>query len=626
MQYVYYYFSESTIMKKTFLSLILCTLIIVNSLAQQDTQRLNIIPAPVKAEVKSGYYEMPENFRYKISGTDQSPLNLKNYLEKVFSAQEDPIQSAKVSLQINIGENPKINNQEGYLLNIDADGIKINALSEKGAFYALQTLTQLWVDPALSSHRLPFLQIEDYPRFAYRGMHLDVTRHMFPVSFIKEYIDMLAYYKLNTFHWHLTDDQGWRIEIKKYPKLTSVGAYRDQTLIGYLRDTPKQFDGERYGGFYTQNEVREVVAYAASKYITVIPEIEMPGHALAALSAYPELACGKNPGPFKAAQEWGIFEDVFCAGKEQTFDFLQDVLDEVITLFPSEYIHIGGDECPKTKWKTCEFCQKRIKNEKLKDEHELQSYFVHRIEKYLNKKGKQIIGWDEILEGGLAPHATVMSWRGIKGGIAAAQMSHNVIMTPSQYLYFDKKASKSDEEPLTIGGNLPLQTIYAYDPVPKELSSEQQKYITGVQANVWTEYIKTPEKVRYMVYPRVMALSEIAWTPLQNKNWKDFSENRAATHLAMLDKTGLTYRVPEPIGAKDTTLTGESFNISYKPPVNGAKIYYTINGKMPRDVDYLYQDGIHVNVPKGEERTLKSVVITPSGRRSVVVTTILNNK
>lgn len=587
------------------------------SLSAQNRSSLGIIPAPATMNIGTGSYNLSAKLGIQYAGFSNVD-NFNKLLKEVPFIDINQNQGLRLIL-----DNKNTVKEEAYSLTVSKEGITITSSSERGIFYGVQTLLQIVKS---ASTEIPFLEIKDYPRFAYRGLHLDVGRHMFPVSFIKEYIDMMAYYKLNTFHWHLTEDQGWRIEIKKYPKLTSIGGYRDQTLIGYLRDKPKQYDNERYGGFYTQDEVKEVVAYAASKYITVVPEIEMPGHALAALSAYPELACGKKPGPFKATYDWGVFDDVFCAGKEHTFKFLQNVLDEVLPLFPSTYIHIGGDECPKTMWKTCEFCQKRIKKEKLKDEHELQSYFIQRVEKYLNKKGRRIIGWDEILEGGLAPNATVMSWRGTKGGIAAAKLSHDVIMTPGAYLYFDKRESKSAEEPLTIGGHLPLSKVYAYNPVPEELTADEKKYIIGVQANMWTEYMKTPGKVNYLIYPRIFALSEISWTPLENKRWEDFSEKRVPLHLGNLDKNGVIYRVPEPIGAKDTTLLGESFNLQYKVPVEGASIYYTIDGRIPTDFDREYKDGIKIQVPKGEERTLKSVVITPSGRRSVVVSTILKNQ
>lgn len=611
-------------MRRIILALLLLSSTLVQ--AQVNSQSLSIIPAPLKVQKLEGNYPLSSNIQLKTEGITPSK-NLTDFAKGVFTVPQlnGPANASKTNLTI-VLDNGLSLKDEGYRLSVGSSGIKISSKTERGAFYGLQTLIQLLPD-SLSAGKItiPFVEIEDAPRYAYRGLHLDVGRHLFPVSFIKEYIDLIAQYKLNTFHWHLTEDQGWRIEIKKYPKLTSIGGFRDQTLLGPLRKMPQQFDGTPYGGFYTQDEVKEVVAYATSKYITVIPEIELPGHSLAALSAYPELACGDNPGPFKAAQKWGVFEDVYCAGKEGTFKFLENVLDEVLPLFPSEYIHIGGDECPKAKWKTCSYCQKRIKKEKLKDEHELQSYFIQRIEKYLNKKGRQIIGWDEILEGGLAPNATVMSWRGTKGGIAAAQQNHNVIMTPGSHVYLDHQESKSKEEPLTIGHYLPLEKVYSYNPTPAELTPEQQKFILGVQGNVWTEYMKTPAMVRYMILPRVYALAEIAWTDLQLKNWKNFSEERVPVHLARIDEKGLSYHVPTPIGAKDTLLTGGKFTLTYKAPVKDAKIYYTINGYFPYDTDYLYTGPIEISVPEGEERTLKSVVITKSGRRSVVVTTILKS-
>jgi hexosaminidase len=352
-------------------------------------------------------------------------------------------------------------------------------------------------------------------------------------------------HKLNTFHWHLTDDQGWRIEIKKYPRLTSIGAYRNGTIIGRFPGTGN--DGERYGGYYTQAEIKEVVEYAAERFITVIPEIEMPGHASAAIAAYPELSCFPNEStkhppnsPWhgdttgkQVQQTWGVFEDVFCAGKENTFKFLQDVMNEVITLFPGRYIHAGGDECPKENWRRCPNCQQRIKDNNLKDEHELQSYFIQRMEKYLNSKGKTLIGWDEILEGGLAPNAVVMSWRGEKGGIEAAKQKHNVIMSPGNPVYFDYSQSEN-EDSLTIGGYNPIEKVYAFEPIPKELNADEAKYILGAQANVWTEYMTNSSKVEYMIFPRMAALSEVLWSPKEKKNWYDF-ERRLAGQFKRYD-------------------------------------------------------------------------------------------
>jgi hexosaminidase len=344
---------------------------------------------------------------------------------------------------------------------------------------------------------------------------------------------------MNTFHWHLTEDQGWRIEIKKYPKLTEVGAYRKETIVGHpRRSEPRVYDNTPYGGFYTQDEVRDIVAYAKSKFVTVIPEIEMPGHALAALAAYPELSC--TGGPFEVATRWGIFDDVYCAGKEETFKFLEDVLTEVMDLFPSQYIHVGGDECPKTKWQKCPDCQKRIKDEGLKDENELQSYFIKRMEKFISSKGRRLIGWDEILEGGLPPEATVMSWRGVEGGIEAAKQDHDVIMTPTTYVYLDYYQSDPQDQPLAIGGYLPLEKVYSFDPEFEELNQEQQKHILGVQGNVWTEYIATPEHLEYMTYPRMIAISEIGWSPSSLKDFDDFLA-RFSVERKRLDEMGINY-------------------------------------------------------------------------------------
>src|SRR4030095_6565101 len=402
-------------------------------------------------------------------------------------------------------------------------------------------------------------------------MHLDVGRHFMPVEFVKKYIDLLAYYKMNYFHWHLTEDQGWRIEIKKYPKLQEIAAWRDETLIGHYSDQPVQYDGLRYGGYYTQEEIKDVVKYAEDRFVTIIPEIEMPGHSQAALAAYPELAC--TPGPFKVATSWGVFEDVFCP-YDTTFSFLQDVLDEVVSLFPSKYIHIGGDECPKTRWEHSAFCQALMKKEGLKNTHELQSYFIQRIEKYLNSKGKSIIGWDEILEGGLAPDATVMSWRGMQGGIDAAKAGHDVIMTPGDYCYFDRYQSEPSEEPLAIGGLLKLEKVYAFDPVPAELSSDEARHILGGQGNVWTEYIDTPEKVEYMVYPRAIALAEVLWTPSARKSWLDFTK-RLTQHLDRLD--GMHVNYAKLLNKPDVEILAgpEGLNLTWKSSVPDQIIYYT---------------------------------------------------
>ena len=510
---------------------------------------------------------------------------------------------------------PSMANPEGYALSVSSKTIRISANTPNGFFYGLQTLYQL-LPPAIYGKKLvegkswsvPSVLIADAPRFMYRGLHLDVVRHFFPIEFIKKYIDAMAIHKLNTFHWHLTDDQGWRIEIKKYPLLTEIGSRRDETLIGYYFERfPQQYDGKPCGGFYTQQEARDIVAYAAERFITVIPEIEMPGHAQAAIAAYPYLSCTPD-STVKVATKWGIFKDVYCPS-DTTFHFLEDVLTEIMDIFPSKYIHIGGDECLKDRWKVSPQCQALIKNLNLKDENGLQSYFVERIEKFLNSKGRMIIGWDEILDGGLAPNATVMSWRGIEGGIAAAKSGHDVIMTPGNYCYFDKYQADPATEPATIGGYLPLKMVYQYEPVPTELSAEEAKHVLGPQGNVWTEYMPTTERVEYMVFPRLSAMSEVAWTAKNNKKWDSFQQRMPAEfkRYAQLDihPSKAFFDVQFQAGiTRDKKLEVSLFCDNTE-----AKIHYTTNGKVPGLNDPLYtapftldksSDIIAVSFVKGE--------------------------
>ena len=434
---------------------------------------------------------------------------------------------------------------ESYRLSVTTEGITLNAADYAGLFYGLQTLSQLMPPDAVtssdvSSFDLPVLEIDDAPRFTYRGVHLDVARHFFPPEFIKHYIDLLALYKINRFHWHLTEDQGWRIEIDQYPKLTEVAAFREQTQIGHGLDE-FQGDGVRYGGFYTKEEIREIVAYAQARNVMIIPEIEMPGHATAALAAYPELAC--TEGPFEVAMTWGIFEDIYCP-YEETFEFLENVLLEVIDLFPGDYIHIGGDEAPKTRWEESEYVQDLMVREGFNDVEQVQGYFIRRIEKFLNEQGKRLIGWDEIIEGGLPPNATVMSWRGTIGGIEASRRGHDVVMTPYSHLYLDYYQSADQEnEPFAIGGFLPLDTVYSYEPVPSQLRERDKTRIIGAQANVWTEYMKTGEHVEYMLLPRMLALAEVVWSPAEAKNFTSFLK-RIEWHLDRFDALGVNYREP----------------------------------------------------------------------------------
>ena len=523
-------------MKKLFLISLL--FIYVTTFGQT---KIIIVPKPVSLEMHSGNFNFNSATNIIADNSAMHEAKMLNfYLKKLYGftlPEKTKLNNNKKETSVIFKLLKTSGRKDAYTLDVDANKIIISSAGNEGLFYGMQTLLQLLPETKGESvsagFSIPQLSIKDYPRFQYRGMHLDVGRHFFDVDFIKRYIDYLAYHKYNTFHWHLTEDQGWRIEIKKYPRLTSVGGFRNGTIIGHYPGTGN--DNQREGGFYTQEQIKDVVKYAQARFITIIPEIEMPGHASAAIAAYPQLSCFPNEStsisdktPWSGSrdgkqvqQTWGVFDDVFNPS-EYTFKFLENVLDEVMQLFPSKYIHIGGDECPKTNWKRSAFCQKLIKDKNLKDEHGLQSYFIQRIEKYLNSKGRRIIGWDEILEGGLAPNATVMSWRGEDGGIAAAQQHHNVIMTPTTYCYFDYSQTKNDDS-LTIGGFLPLDKVYNYEPIPKELKESEAHYILGAQANVWTEYMANPQKVEYMIFPRMSALSEVLWSPKESRNFDQFT-------------------------------------------------------------------------------------------------------
>jgi hexosaminidase len=506
--------------------------------------QLNIVPAPAEVKMGKGITTINKNTKIVLfgGGLEKCSALLNEYLFISYGFKLAVTKKYASPNSITLNYERLDNDLAGaYNFIVDKKGIYIAGEAENGVFYGIQTLLQLITSktnkqqPSTNQLSIPFVSIKDKPRFPYRGMHLDVGRHFFPVSFIKKYIDYLAAYKFNTFHWHLTEDQGWRIEIKKYPLLTQVGSCRDRTLIGNYGSG--KYDSIKYCGYYTQAQIKEIVQYAADRYITVIPEIEMPGHSTAALASYPYLGCTK--GPYKVMDTWGVLDDVYCAGNDSTFTFLQNVLDEVMQLFPSKYIHIGGDECPKERWKKCAACQKRMADNNLKDEHALQSYFIQRMEKYINSKGRNIIGWDEILEGGLAPNATVMSWRGEEGGIEAAKQNHDVIMTPGSHCYLDHSQSKN-EDSITIGGYLPLEKVYSYEPIPAALNAEQAKHILGAQGNVWTEYIKNTSKIEYMIFPRMMALSEVLWSPKEKRDWNDF-EKRLPTIFERLDKQKTNY-------------------------------------------------------------------------------------
>jgi hexosaminidase len=546
-------------MKNYIFLLLLAVLFSVKIIAQN--QLVSIIPKPNLVENRQGSFQINAQTRIYFPeksveiGWDIAAQALQILFTKPlgqpptaqpFRVLEGGEVSTDRANSIFLIENKKlVPNAEGYILDVFPEKIVITASTANGAFYGIQTLRQLMpaeIENAPQNSEKTWsaaaCHIEDAPRFRYRGLHLDVCRHFFGVDFVKKYIDLLALHKMNTFHWHLTDDQGWRIEIKQFPRLQEISASRKETLVGHYSDNPQKFDGKEYGGFYTQTEIKEVVAYAKKQFVTVLPEIEMPGHAQAAISAYPNLGCtGKT---IDVATKWGVFEDVFCAGNEEVFAFFDKIFDEICPLFPGKYIHIGGDECPKEHWKTCEKCQKRMKSEGLKDEHELQSYFIQRIEKMLAARGKSIIGWDEILEGGLAPSATVMSWRGIEGGLAAAKAGHDAIMTPVSHCYFNYYQSNPDSEPLAIGGYVTVQKIYEYDPIPTELTVEEGKHILGTQANLWSEYISNDAQMLYMAYPRACALAEVAWSQPKNRSFDEFAK-RLKNHFSRLDALGVNY-------------------------------------------------------------------------------------
>lgn len=573
----------------------------------------------------------------EINTTQQASFLLKSGVTVYYPAGNEKMQrnaeflasyvkaQTGIELQVQAGEGGKggivlqlgltNDNPEAYQLKVDASQVVISSPSEAGVFYGIQTLRKA-VDVAEGSNvELPAVEIKDQPRFGYRGMMLDVGRHFFSMDEIKTYIDMMALHNINRFHWHLSEDQGWRIEIKKYPKLTEIGSMRKETVIGH---NSGKYDGKPYGGFYTQEQAKEIVAYAAERYITVIPEIDLPGHMQAALAAYPELGC--TGGPYEVWTQWGVSDNVLCAGNDQTIQFIKDVLAEIVEIFPSEYIHVGGDECPKVKWSTCPKCQARIKALGLKSdnkhtkEERLQSYVIHEAEEFLNSKGRKMIGWDETLEGGLAPNATVMSWRGEAGGIEAAKQHHDVVMTPNTYLYFDYYQSKDTEtEPMAIGGYLPIERVYSYEPMPKSLSPEEQKYIVGVQANLWTEYIPDFKQVQYMVLPRMAALCESQWCAPEKKNYEAFLQ-RVSRLVNIYAKNGWNYAThifDVMLDLKPNTETGTLDAVART--IDNAPIYYTLDGSEPTTASEKYTDVIKIDKPC----TLRTVAIRPSGSSKI---------
>lgn len=592
---------------------------------QTEYEQFPLVPLPAVMEPADGAFLLSRGTPIVIdpefaSGGEINDM-FNGFLEKHYgkirvTLQDGPATGNYISARYD----SLIENPEAYTLEVTANGIIIVAGDEPGLFYAFQTLMQLIYpshEAVSGTISIPCVKISDSPQYRWRGMHLDVSRHFFPKEFIFRMLDAMAMHKLNTFHWHLTDDQGWRIEIDRYPELASVAAWRDETLIGHGSETPWVYDGTRYGGYYTKEDVLEVVEYAARLHINVLPEIEMPGHAVAALQACPGLSC--TGGPVPPFNRWGVSEDVFCAGKEETFEFLEGVLEEVAELFPYEYIHIGGDECPKVRWEQCPLCQKRMADNNLKDEHELQSYFIKRIEAFLATKGKKIIGWDEILEGGIAGNAAVMSWRGHSGGITAANMGHDVVMTPHSFVYLDYYQSKYNE-PLAIGGMLPLEKVYSIDIMPPEIAEERRHHIIGAQANVWTEYMDSEEHVEYMVFPRLAALAEALWTPREKLDFDGFSRRMTAQY-ARYDAAGLNYRVPCPQGYEAINLvTGGAVTVELTNGIPGSAICYTTDGSDPGPRSERYSGPL--TLEPDDEIILKSVTVMPGGRPGAVMTGI----
>jgi len=603
--------------------------------------RYPIIPAPRRLEAGPGEFRLDRETRIMLSDPGSGDLRtLSELLAAPLRAAtgfplpvspEPASDQAPNTISIRLTPGSVAADSESYRLVVTERSVVLQAPTGAGILHGLQSLRQL-LPPALERRIrpldsqgvgdsapppvrwvIPAVDIEDAPRFRYRGILLDVARWYYPPEFIKRVIDLLALYKLNTLHLHLTDDQGWRLEIKKYPRLTQVGAWRKETILGQHFD-PYVGDGTPHGGFYTQGQMRDLVAYAAARHVTILPEIEMPGHARAALAAYPELSC--TGGPFEVSTRWGVHEDIFCPS-EQTFAFLEDVLVEVMQLFPSPYIHIGGDEVPKQRWEKSPVAQEVMRHEGLRTEEELQSYFIRRIEAFLRAHGRRLIGWDETLEGGLAPEATVMSWRGVEGGTEAARQGHDVIMTPTDRTYFDYYQGDPAAEPLAIGGFVPLDSVYAFEPVPGELTTEQAAHVIGGQGNLWTEYIPTPERAEYMLLPRMLALAEALWSPGEARSWSRFVA-RLPAQFARLDGLGVDYRVPEPVGlGGDRLVLEDRLTLAVGAPFPGATVRYTTDGSEPTTTSSRYVRPLELDLTAAPV-TVSARTFMANGRSSPV--------
>ena len=534
-------------MNKRFLMVLLAAFMSFAGAMAADDNRVadyNVIPLPQEVTLtQKGAFVLTGTTPIVYPEGDEQLKNdaqfLSDYIADVTALRLTTTTSAKVKNAITLRLNKKVQSKEGYVITVDKKGVVIEGATAAGVFYGVQTLRKsIPVDKSLTEVTLPGVVLKDAPRFGYRGVMLDCARHYFPVKFVKQFIDLIAMHNMNVFHWHLTDDQGWRIEVKKYPGLAKIGSVREKTVLGHNSDV---FDDTPYGGYYTQEEAREIVKYAADRFITVIPEIDMPGHMIAALAAYPDMGC--TGGPYKVSPIWGIMPDVLCLGNEKTYQFCEDVLSEMMDIFPSEYIHLGGDETPNVRWKECPKCKALMAKENLTP-GKLQGYFTNRIEKFVNSKGRRIIGWDEILDGDINQSATIMSWRGTAPGARGAKMGHDVIMSPSSHVYFDyyqtRQGESQWEEPLLIGGNLPIERTYSLEPVPEGADAETASHIIGVQGNLWTEYIAGPSLAEYQVLPRMGALSEVQWRPQGQKDFENYKV-RQTRMLKLYDAYGLVY-------------------------------------------------------------------------------------
>ena len=598
---------------------------------------VHIIPKPLSQTVHEG------QFSTSSLGVKSDFPKLATYLKTELKKQRNIqiVRTAKNFIEVKKVDDKKLDN-EGYALDISSDTILIKANAERGAFYGIQTLLQVFEPQAELTFKVkaPKLSIVDKPRFQWRGAHLDAARHFYSIEYTKKHLDYLAMHKINVFHWHLTEDQGWRVEIDKYPRLTSIGSWRKidnyQVHASNLREETdaqvkarlikqgfhKEIDGQPYyGGFYTKEQLKEIVAYAAERHITVVPEIEMPGHTQAVLAAYPELACEGAGDNFQVWNGFGISSAVFCAGKEETFTFLENVLKEVFEIFPSKIVHIGGDECPKNNWKKCSDCQKRIKNHKLHNEHELQSYFIKRMQKFINSQDRKIVGWSEILEGGLAPGATVMSWIGTKAGIEAARLGNEVIMSPNTEAYYNKKEDPNNQGPGQDGPWLPIERVYRFEPQVDELTPEQAKYVIGYQPCIWTEYVPTSEEVEWLLMPRIAASAEISWTSKEQRDFQDFSK-RLISHYPRLDAVGAKYFIPptQGLGQKYLFQDAQKFSVSTDFPQ--AKVHYTLDGSVPTRESKALEGEMKVT----NSATIKTRVITPTQESSTNKTEFIKFK